>query len=66
MLTNTDIVSPKKTDSVVRTPPVMSALRRLTLTEKSPQPKTNETQAIMIPGFMILIMNRYAGLLIGS
>jgi len=66
MLTNADIVSPNKTDTAVRMPPAMSALRRLTLTEKSPQPKTNETQAVMIPGVMTFIMNRYAGLLIGS
>ena len=66
MLTNADIVSPKKIDSVVRTPPVMSAFRRLILTEKRPQPKSNATLAVMIPGFMLLITNRYAGLLIGS
>jgi hypothetical protein len=66
MLTNADIVSPNKTDIVVRMPPVMRAFRRLTLTEKRPQPKTNETLAVIIPGFKILIMNRYAGLLIGS
>jgi hypothetical protein len=53
MLTNADIVSPKKTDSVVRTPPVMSAFRRLILTEKRPQPKSNATLAVMIPGFML-------------
>jgi hypothetical protein len=51
LLTNPDIVSPNKTDSVVRTPPVMSAFRQLTLTEKRPQPKSNATLAVMIPGF---------------
>jgi hypothetical protein len=58
MLTNADIVSPNKADAVVRMPPVMSAFRRLTLTEKRPQPKRKETLAVNIPGFKILIMNR--------